>query len=43
MKVAAFLAGVRVVLAVSLVPASVAGGVGSLLWAMNTDIDLVAN
>ena len=39
MKVAAFLSGIRMVLAVSLVPASVAGGVGSLLWAMNAGID----
>ena len=39
MKIAAFLSGVQMVLAVSLVPASVAGGVGSLLWAMKAGID----
>lgn len=39
MNIAAILANVRALLAVSLVPFSVAGGVGALLWAMNAGID----
>lgn len=39
MNIATILANVRAVLAVSLVPFSVAGGVGALLWAMNAGID----
>jgi len=39
--VAALLKGVRAILAVSLVPASVAGAVGAALWAINSGIDPV--
>ena len=39
MNIGTILAAVRAVLAVSLVPFSVAGGVGALLWAMNAGID----
>ena len=38
MNIGTILAAVRAVLAVSLVPLSVVGGVGALLWAMNTGI-----
>jgi len=39
MNIATILANVRAVLAVSLVPFSVAGGISALLWAMNAGID----
>ena len=39
MTTATLIAATRAVLAVSLVPASVAGGVSALLWAMNAGID----
>jgi len=39
MNIAKIIAAVRAMLAVSLVPFSVVGGVGALLWAMNAGID----
>ena len=39
MTIATFIAAIRAVLAVSLVPASVIGGLAALLWAMNAGID----
>ncbi len=41
MPVATILSGVRAAIAVSLVPASVVGGVWAALWAMNSGIDSV--